>query len=239
MIPADRWIEHLRTHVDVARLGEDPEGIHQVRVASRRLDVWLRLSGRRMLRDDIRWLRHGLAGARDLDVLLTHDLPVAARAWLVQRRADEQAHVVALLDDERTEAILGGLATLPALDPVDARNHVPDVLRQVLHRGGAVDEAPNDPEKLHALRRSLRTTRYALEWLGAPNQQTVRLQDAFGESNDRAVLLAWLDKRADDSEAAWRAELRGDAVIMRATVVQTWRETQPEVEALLTSWTSM
>src|SRR5262245_54899902 len=48
------WLERLAAAIEVAAKGDDPEGVHQVRVAAGRLVVWLRLGARRALIDDLR-----------------------------------------------------------------------------------------------------------------------------------------------------------------------------------------
>lgn len=239
MIPAGRWIEHLATWLPVARVGEDPEGVHQVRVAARRLDAWLRLGGFGVLRDDLRWLRAEISEARDLDVLLAGELDADFRAWLAPRRDEVHQRVHDAVDHPRTAALIEALSLLPPLDEATARGAIPKVIRQVLRRGRAVDQASADTEALHQLRRGLRRLRFSLEWVGENGKRFVPLQDAFGELNDHAVLLRWLDRAPqDDEHVARRAEAHEALDRRRIDVVQLWRRSEPEVEALLASWTS-
>jgi CHAD domain-containing protein len=49
MKDARDWVAHL----PLALSGEDPEGVHQVRVAGRRLRAYLDLLGFRVLKDDL------------------------------------------------------------------------------------------------------------------------------------------------------------------------------------------
>src|SRR4029453_19574877 len=64
-------------HDPGVRLGSDPEELHQMRVATRRLRAFLR-AGRDLLdrswseplRDELGWLGRALGPARDLDVLV-------------------------------------------------------------------------------------------------------------------------------------------------------------------------
>src|SRR4029453_14761866 len=84
----------LLTHDPGTRLGSDPEDLHQLRVATRRLRAFLR-AGRPLvdrdwadaLRDELVWLGGSLGPVRDLDVLIEH------------LRADVES-----LDDEDREA---------------------------------------------------------------------------------------------------------------------------------------
>jgi triphosphatase len=64
----------LMAHEAGARLGEDPEDVHQMRVATRRLRAALRLfqevlpPGAEALRDELAWIARALGEVRDLDV---------------------------------------------------------------------------------------------------------------------------------------------------------------------------
>lgn len=77
---------HLIANEPVARDGRDPEGVHQVRLALRRLRSALAVFGallptelRGQLKNEIKWLARELGPARDLDVLLVEILaPVRA-----------------------------------------------------------------------------------------------------------------------------------------------------------------
>jgi CHAD domain-containing protein len=69
-------VVRLVGHDAAVRLGEDPEGVHQARVATRRLRSHLRTFGAMLegdwrdgLRAELRWLGDELGAVRDLDVL--------------------------------------------------------------------------------------------------------------------------------------------------------------------------
>ena len=237
MIPLGRWLDHLRAWLTMAQRGEDPEGAHQVRVATRRLDAWLRLQRTRVLRDDLRWLRARCEPVRDLDVVLTHELPEEVRAFFVARRESEQATLRSTLHDPRVEGIVDAISAMPPVSVDRARREIPKIIAMVLKRGGAVDEASADTEALHDLRRALRRLRFSLDWLGQETGQLTKLQDAFGELNDRAVLMRWLDDVPEpESIAAWRAELLEQRDRKRIGAVQTWRQAEPDVERWLADW---
>ena len=87
MIVLTPWLDHLVAHLPVAREGRDAEGAHQIRVAGRRLIVWLELSGYGVLRDDLRALVRGAGRVRDLEVLLQETLPRSFEHWLRERLA--------------------------------------------------------------------------------------------------------------------------------------------------------
>ena len=100
---------HLMRHDPVMRLDADPEGVHQARVASRRLRSDLRTFRARLdpswalpLREELRWVGGVLGEARDADVLLER---IRGRVGLIP--ATEQpgfAHVIEALVQRRKEA---------------------------------------------------------------------------------------------------------------------------------------
>src|SRR5438105_15341635 len=75
----DASVQRLLLADPIARVGEDPEGVHQARVATRRLRSDLRTFAPLLdpawvtsLRDELRWLGAELGGAREAEVLLGH-----------------------------------------------------------------------------------------------------------------------------------------------------------------------
>lgn len=79
--------QHLLENQPVAEDGRDPEGIHQYRVALRRLRSVLGLIRSRApsspldkFRNDAKWLMSNLNDARDWDVFVTQTLPTIAQA---------------------------------------------------------------------------------------------------------------------------------------------------------------
>lgn len=75
----------MLAHQDLAREGSDIEGVHQMRVAARRLRSALVLfrshlerESVRLWREDIRWLAGQLGRARDLDVFISEGLTAVA-----------------------------------------------------------------------------------------------------------------------------------------------------------------
>ncbi|MEJ1995647.1 MAG: CYTH and CHAD domain-containing protein [Limibacillus sp.] len=79
--------EHLRANEPAVLKGEDPEGVHQMRVATRRLRALLSLfkpvlaaGSLGHLKEELRWLQQQLGPARDWDVFLTETLaPMESR----------------------------------------------------------------------------------------------------------------------------------------------------------------
>ncbi|CCE02753.1 CYTH and CHAD domain-containing protein [Bradyrhizobium sp. STM 3809] len=80
-------LHHLLQALPAAEDGRDPEGVHQLRVALRRLRAALHImrplgtsAALNGLEADARWLAQNLSAARDLDVFLTQTLPEIAEA---------------------------------------------------------------------------------------------------------------------------------------------------------------
>lgn len=80
-------LEQLRANEVVVREGQDPEGIHQARVAIRRLRAAFKVFRRVLPREDrcyfaeeLRWLQRELGEARDLDVFILETIePLRSR----------------------------------------------------------------------------------------------------------------------------------------------------------------
>ena len=139
-----RQLAVLRAKEPGTRLGEDPEELHDMRVATRRLRAALDLFNEvlpvrsRSFRDELTWLAGVLGAVRDLDVQqqTQHAMIDAAtsQAWsalfgasdpladldLLLTRAREAARVemLAALDSVRWERLVNGLATMAQQGPL-------------------------------------------------------------------------------------------------------------------------
>lgn len=184
MIALSQWLLHLTEHLPLAREGADPEGIHQVRVAVRRLRVWLELADLGVLEDDLAWLVRGAGRVRDLEVLLGHPrLPKAFGDWAKEQLGEARRELTPMLDSARLKGLLRALSALHPLERTAAEARLGHLVRRVGRR--AADwEAHGDFERLHALRRALRRLRYAREWLGLDTEAIKQLQDALGAVGD-------------------------------------------------------
>jgi CHAD domain-containing protein len=119
---------HLLQAIPAAEDGRDVEGVHQLRVALRRLRAALQLmhtvgawSRLESLRADARWLAQNLSAARDWDVFQTETLPVVAKACpslggfaalgeIAERhRTTAYRRIRAALSDRRATSFLLGL----------------------------------------------------------------------------------------------------------------------------------
>jgi inorganic triphosphatase YgiF len=113
-------IRHWIDNEAAARDGRDPEGLHQLRVALRRLRSALSLfrpalgeAARAAWREELRWLLGPLGPARDLDVFASETVPpvqaarpgdpalAALSAVEAERRREAQRGVREILDSER------------------------------------------------------------------------------------------------------------------------------------------
>lgn len=115
-----RLHEQLRAlleHEQVARAGVDPEGVHQMRVAVRRMRAALKAEGSTLgdvdlLQAELKWLGGALGALRDLDVLLDHLRDQTAGLSEFERAAAEQLLAGLVADRRRArQRMLGALRT--------------------------------------------------------------------------------------------------------------------------------
>jgi CHAD domain-containing protein len=186
-----RSVLRLQTHDPGVRLGEDPEDVHQARVATRRLRSDLRTfrglldeAWTNGLRDELKWLGGLLGEVRDADVLADRLRtkadrigPGSAEALLrrlatsrtASRRALLQAmrgtRYLALLD-RLVAAPNGGDLPLSADGAQPADRGLPALVRpswQNARRAArSMDDPPTD-QQLHQLRIRTKRVRYAAE----------------------------------------------------------------------------
>ena len=203
-------------HDPGTRLGSDPEDLHQMRVAVRRLRAFLRVgrplleqSWSEPLREELAWLGRSLGPARDLDVLLEHldgeleALDERERAeGLVEALRGEQAEarreVVAALSSDRYLALLERLDHVgtPELtgDETALRDLWKAAWKRARKRIARIDARSSDRE-LHDARIALKRARYAAELAGHElgrrgvgfGRSAARLQDALGANQDATV----------------------------------------------------
>jgi triphosphatase len=192
-----------------------PNGIHQTRVALRRLRAAFGLFRGavhgptvRALAAEARWLARECAAARDLQVFLTEtvsDPPPLVRR-IGRRLADVHLrHARAALSGARFAVFDHGLKTFAAPPPagsgadggrLDAFGRAVLNARhaKAIRRGNKLEQF--DAERLHRLRIAIKKLRYAAGYFGPAFasgkvkpyiEATARLQGALGALNDRAV----------------------------------------------------
>jgi CHAD domain-containing protein len=186
-------VTRLVRHDPVVRLDTDPEGVHQARVATRRLRSDLRTFRAALdrqwakgLREELGWLGRELGAARDADVMLARlsaradALPEASAggareviAGLKQRRAQAHARMLEQMRGDRYLALLDKLiqaAQAPALIERKAARPAAKALRPLVRKEWRVLEKKvgslsDRPadEELHMVRILAKRCRYAAE----------------------------------------------------------------------------
>jgi CHAD domain-containing protein len=216
----EEQVRRLLGHDPGVRLGSDPEDLHQLRVATRRLRAFLRagrdlldLSWSDPLRDELRWLGRALGPARDLDVLierLTDDVAALGDdattvggllGELESERAEARVVVVGALSSDRYVELLARLEHVdePELSGEDVS--LGDIWRGEWGRTRKAFARLRDDSldrELHAGRIRVKRARYAAE-LAAPDlgkrgrrfmEAAKLLQDVLGEHQDATVAEA-------------------------------------------------
>lgn len=210
----DTRLRALVAHDPGTRLGDDPEELHQMRVAIRRMRAMLR-SGRSFLDNDwseplraeLGWLGRSLGPVRDLDVLLAELRDESAEFGSDERAAAEhlidglrdeharaRADLLDALDSSRYRNLLAGLADavrepLPTSDSgVDSRTALHELIgSQYRKLRKDVKRATPEPAdaQLHALRIRGKRLRYTAE-LGAElfGKRTSKLLKAAKQFQD-------------------------------------------------------
>jgi CHAD domain-containing protein len=177
----------IRAHEAGARAGRDPEHLHEMRVAVRRLRAILRASRRFFdpawvdrLRDELDWLGGGLGLVRDLDVLHAYLRPRLTALEGAEHRAGQRvlrrlsadqtrarAALIRALESPRYRRILDQLDAFVARPPEPESDvSLPDVAATEWKRlRKAVQKLPGRPsaDELHAVRIKIKRARYAAE----------------------------------------------------------------------------
>jgi len=182
----------LFRHEAGVRTGEDPEAVHQARVATRRLRSTLRTFSSLLdpdwtdrLRDELKWLADLLGQVRDTDVLLERfnehlaalpaaDAKVGPRllAALVDQRDSARRRLLRAMATERYAVLLDDLvaaaaapALLPGADHPATQVMPPLVAKPWKRLRKQVRKAGDDPpdDQLHQIRIRAKRARYAAE----------------------------------------------------------------------------
>lgn len=228
----DEQVRELNLHAEVALADTDPEGVHQLRVAVRRLRAALKagVAGAAELRAELRWFFGKLGPVRDLDVLLARfradsggfspgELAAVERllGGLVAERETVQARLVKVLRGKRYARLL---TSLESAEPAEQGQVEVDLVVAIAaphdRLRAAVAALPYEPadEALHALRILGKKLRYAAELAepagGKPVRALVKatkkLQDVLGEFQDSCVAEERLrGLTPEDTEAAFVA----------------------------------
>lgn len=182
-------------HEPGTRLGDDPEELHDMRVASRRLRAAMSIFEEalpvraRSLREELRWIAGVLGEVRDLDVQLEHlgawisdadpedrEHLAVLRGVLEERRAKARKAMLRALDSRRYARMVEAFVTLlkrgPSRRSRTARRPVlavaPDIVRRryrKVRKAGDGISGESSDEDYHDLRKKGKRLRYALEFL--------------------------------------------------------------------------
>lgn len=185
----------LLAHEPGTRLGEDPEELHDMRVASRRLRAAMSMFKESLpqeageLREELRWVASALGKVRDLDVQLAQldawldeadpedaDALGTLASLLADRRAQAREEMLQMLDSQRYGAFVSAFTEMLQAGP-DPKSPVaatpvlqaaPDLITRryrQLRKAGDGIHRQSPPEEYHELRIRGKRLRYALEFL--------------------------------------------------------------------------
>ena len=227
----------LLTHDPGTRLGSDPEDLHQLRVATRRLRAYLRAARPllednepRAVRDELAWLGSALGPVRDLDVLIEHfaaelraldgdgDVAGGLLAALSERRLEAREAMLERLSSERYFALLDTLQDFVAAPPLSGDDTSLAAIwwKEVkrLRRGAVALGSHPEDDALHEVRILVKRARYAAE-LGAHElgKQGARFVSAAKAAQD--VLGAHQDAVVAEEEILSWADAESNPVVSR------------------------
>ncbi|MEU0538166.1 CHAD domain-containing protein [Amycolatopsis tolypomycina] len=211
----DREIRALLAHEPGTRSGADPEDLHQMRVALRRMRSVLKLSGKLVgdgaepVRAELGWLGQSLGEVRDYDVLIGHlreviaDFEVRDQApgrrlvsVFVSERANAKRRLTRALSSARYSTLLRevSLLTRASAEVADEPHDLITGLAKP-HRklAKAVRALPADPpdDDLHALRIHGKKLRYAAELAqtSAKKKQAAKIKTLLKATKDFQTVL--------------------------------------------------
>jgi CHAD domain-containing protein len=167
----------------------------RVRVALRRLRVWLSFKGHRALQEELRWLCSALALLRDLDVFGE----VFTAEALAELRPGAVAMAVAALESQRWEVLREALGAVRPPKASRATRAVKRLGRKLADQREKL--VADDGEALHRLRRSLRRLRYGQEWLGQNTSELGQEQERLGAVCDLLALQSFAHRQGVEAPA--------------------------------------
>jgi CHAD domain-containing protein len=207
---AQQQLHDLEAHDPGVRRGE-PESVHKMRVATRRLRSTLKTFKRSFdpelaprVNDDLKWLAQLLGEVRDGQVL-SHKLLQGVEFTAVAARISKYLDDKVKRGTDALDAELTGERYLKLLDTVDALveagveedNPLRRASKALTKADGLLDEATADgvDGELHEARKSYKRARYAVEVFetsaGKPAAQLIKrltaLQDVLGAHQDSVV----------------------------------------------------
>jgi len=182
-------------HEPGTRIGEDPEELHDMRVATRRMRAAMKIfedslpARTRAFRDSLKWVAGALGEVRDIDVQLGHleswvsdaapddrEPLLALRAVLEGQRVKVRKAMLRTLDSRRYARLVASFADFlrngPSRRALAARRPImeaaPDLVRKPYHKVRKLGDPLTEEssgEEFHELRKKGKRLRYALEFL--------------------------------------------------------------------------
>lgn len=218
-------LREIERHDPGTRLGRDPESLHDMRVAVRRLRALLR-AGQPLLAVDtseldgrLKQLGRALGEVRDLDVLLERLEGEAAElggedaqhaeallATLRTERSCSRSRLLAALRSDEYVALLDDTArTIEKLEPSGTETSLDELADRAFARlRKAVRKLPKEAAdaELHAARKKGKRARYAAELASRKKfvKRAKKLQDVLGEHQDAVVAAQRLRALAADAQ---------------------------------------
>jgi CHAD domain-containing protein len=214
----------LLTHDPGVRLGDDPENLHQHRVAARRTRAFIRTARRyldpdwrRPLGESLQRLAEATGPVRDLDVVFERlgpevtgldETEEAAKALILERleaeRNEGRHRLLQALESRDYRLLLARLRVPPRLahgvDDVPLESLAKKEFRRLAQAVDRLGKHP-DEEELHRLRIALKRARYAAELAALKGSTRKRfladarvLQDVLGEHQDAVIAERHLRK---------------------------------------------
>lgn len=183
-LEATEWLMHLDDARTLALAG-DAEGVHQVRVALRRLRVWVGFRKLGSLEEELGWACRALAPLRDLDVFGG----VLSGEALEALRTDAVEEAAKALESERWLALRESLAALRPPRRGKAKRALPGLEKKLKKLRRVMK--PGNGAALHRMRRALRRVRYTRDWLGLDTSDLAAEQEWLGAVCDLLALEAF------------------------------------------------
>ena len=228
-------IRHFRLNEPLVLGDQNPNALHQARVAMRRLRSALSLFRPAVgdgeydrLREELRWFTAQLGDARNLDVYLSGELSKPERKRLLGQRKQAYADVVETLNSKRLQLLLIDLMAWVSIGgwrsgkraarplPEFAGSRISRLWLKISSHG---DLGAMDDEERHQLRIEIKKLRYALDFMqplyaraAARQKQFTRAIEALQESLGRLNDIVTARSLASDDGAEPGPNRHGDEV---------------------------
>jgi CHAD domain-containing protein len=211
----DRFRREIEANRGPAIIGDEPEALHDFRVAVRRTRSGLKYTAgllsrkqRKRFQAEFSQLQDVTGPARDYEVWmasLPDDDPL--RGVLAGYYDSARRDAVTELASRHTKKLMArwhtALAGLPAGNTAVSSDESIEQQRTRLMEAAATAGVDAPATDLHRLRKRAKELRYLLEFFRAPGDRPLRkplrkLQEALGDVQDMDVQRAWLIEHADE-----------------------------------------